>query len=363
MTPTNLLPSLRERAESTLEDIEKRFHKGSGIYTEKENGDAPAFAWGQGILLSAFVSATANIDARRYAPRLRRHFEALKSWWHPAGPVPGYNASRVSNPSQGPDRYYDDNAWLALALFDAYEITGEREYFDWAVRTLRFSLSGHDREAGGGLYWHEQEKTTKNVASTAPSAVAALSFAKYSSGDIEGRSGAVWARRLYSWLWNTLRDRGDGLYRDNINVATGKVDGAKWSYNSALVLRLELGLADRWGAPLYYDRAVPLADACVRRWYDTRNAILNDDASFAHLLCEALLQMPSMGTVNPVYRDVVRASLDTLWTRVRRSDGSYPKHWNPESKDKGPTELLWIASAARAYAYAIPSLESGQNRT
>lgn len=78
-----------------------------------------------------------------------------------------------------------------------------------------------------------------------------------------------------------------------------------------------------------------------------------------HLLAEALLETSTV-TGNPRYRNVVRTSLDTLWLSVRRSNGSYPNHWNPRASENNPTELLWIASAARAYAYAAPHIDTAR---
>lgn len=353
------LPSLRERAERTLEDIEGRFHLGNGFYREKIGTGNPGFAWAQGVLLTAFVAAAKHIDRRKYEPLLRRHFDALQAYWHPAGPVPGYNASRVGSTPGRPDRYYDDNAWIVLGLLDAHALTGYAPYKEMAERSLRFVLSGYDTAQGGGLYWHEQEKNSKNTASTAPGAVSALTMARQYRGGAAAGENSVWARRLYTWLYSVLRDPADGLYRDNINARNGRIEPTKWSYNSALVLRQEMDLADYWDTPLYRERAVTLADACLRRWYDREQVILKDDASFSHLLAEALLQAYDV-TGNAAYRDAVLTSLDTLWTRVRRSDGSYPKHWATDSKETSPTELLWIASAARAYAFTVPYAEKGR---
>ena len=348
------LPSLRERANQTLTDIERVFALPNvpGNYRERAGATGPAFAWAHGVLFSAFVAA-AHLDKARYLPRLHRHFAALQTYWHPAGPVGGYNASRVT-PGQSPDRYYDDNAWFVLAFLDAHALTGERKFDRAARAALAFVLAGYDTRTGGGLYWHEQEKRSKNTASTAPGLVGTLAVAAREPGRPEPWS--VQARRLYAWLRAALRDPADGLYWDNIHVANGQIERAKWSYNSALVLRAELDLYQLWGAPVYRDRAVALADACIAHWFDPAAGLLKDDASFAHLLAEALLQTSAV-TGLPRYRNVVRTTLDNLWTTVRRPDGGYPKRWDARASDNNPTELLWIASAARAYAYAAPHLD------
>lgn len=352
---TTSLPPLRDRADQTLAQIERSFALPAlpGNYRERADRNGPAFAWSHGVLFSAFVAA-ARWDKPRYLPRMQRHFDALQAYWHPAGPVPGYNASRVT-PGQSPDRYYDDNAWLVLAFHDAHVLTGDARFDRAARAALTFVLSGYDTRTGGGLFWHEQEKRSKNTASTAPGLAGTLAFAAREPGGPQ--TWSVWARRLYTWLHATLRDPADGLYWDNIHVADGQVERAKWSYNSALVLRAELGLYQLWGAREYRDRAVALADACVARWFDPSVGMLKDDASFAHLLAEALLEASAVTGI-PRYRNVVRTTLDNLWLTVRRPDGGYPKRWEPRANDNNPTELLWIASAARAYAFAAPHLDT-----
>ncbi len=344
---TNKLPTLRERAQSALDSAVRAFGRGDGLYADKENGDYPGFAWGQGILLSAFVAGAENVDARRFEPLLRQHAHALQAhFWRADGPVAGWNASADSGASK-PDRYYDDNAWIVLALLDAHKLTGDPVFLEQARAGMAYVLSGFDTRTGGGIYWHEGDTSSKNTCVAAPAAVAAIGFA----AQTREAEWSQWARRLYGWLRATLRDPADGLYWDNIKTATGAVDKAKWSYNSALVLRLELELAGYWGGSVYRKRAADLADACASRWFDKEQRILRDDASFAHLLCENLLLASSV-LGQPAYRDVALESLDTLWARVRRPNSAYPKHWAVGEKNDGPSELLWTASAARAYAFA-----------
>ena len=341
MNDSTSLPPLRERAAGTLAHIEQHFALGNGDYREKSGGRDASFAWGHGVLVSAFVAASA-FDSERYLPLLAAQAGALRrGYWRPDGPVAGYNASRSL--TGAPARYYDDNAWFAIAYGDAAarRLTGA-PYKRFAQDALDFALSGRDPKTGG-LFWQEQHKTSQNTCSAAPTAVGAT-IVTGSDAD---------AFPLYEWLHKTLRDPADGLYWDNISVPNGVIDRAKWSYNSALVLRLELQLARRKNGEMYRDRAIQLADACLAHWYDGDQKILKDDSMFAHLLNEALLETYTV-TKLPRFRDAALHSLDTLWSRVRRADGSYPKRWDAHATDKDPTELLWIASAARAYAFAVP---------
>ena len=112
----------------------------------------PAFMWGCGVELTALVGAT-RLEPKTYAPQLLRYAQGLQVYWQDAANkdtkgIGGYDVLPVPKPL---DRYYDDNAWVVLAFAEAYEVTGNTQYRDWAERTLRFVLSAEDTQLGGGL--------------------------------------------------------------------------------------------------------------------------------------------------------------------------------------------------------------------
>ena len=304
--------------------------------------NSPSFAWGHGVVASAFVAGVENLNRAKYLPLLRRHLDALnRGYFRPDGPVAGYNASRnLSGPT---DRYYDDNAWFALAWADAARLTNNDPAFAQAARrAYDFAIAGHINKQGG-VFWHENDYKSQNTCSTAPTAVYVLETAR----------DTPMARQLYAWLVSNLRDPADGLYWDNLSPSTGHVEKTKWSYNTALVLRFETSLAQTWKSSEYLRRADATANACVARWFKPDAGIITDGAPFAHLLCENLLRT-GQATGNQAATNAALRSLDTLWS-LRRPDGTYPKNWDVSpariANDKS-SELIDIASAARAYAFA-----------
>ena len=78
---------------------------------------------------------------------------------------------RTAAPS---DRFYDDNVWLGIDFCDIYAATGDARYLDEAAKIWKFIESGMDDVLGGGIYWCEQKKHSKNTCSNAPGAVYAL---------------------------------------------------------------------------------------------------------------------------------------------------------------------------------------------
>ncbi len=182
--------------------------------------------------------------------------QGLKKYWDEDAPVPGFDAYFASR--EHDDKYYDDNAWLVLGFVEAYEVTRDPMFLDWARRTQRFVLSGWDDKLGGGIYWHQQNKNSKNTCSNAPTAAAALRLLE-AGGD---REQLQWAQRLCTWTNANLLDK-DGLFWDNISV-DGKIERTKWTYNTALMIRSNVLLHKTTKQKSYLTEARRQADAGIR---------------------------------------------------------------------------------------------------
>ncbi len=72
------------------------------------------------------------------------------------------------------DRFYDDNIWIGIDFVDAYMLTKDPLLIGKAKLIWNFIESGMDEKLGGGIYWCEQKKASKNTCSNAPGAVLAL---------------------------------------------------------------------------------------------------------------------------------------------------------------------------------------------
>jgi predicted alpha-1,6-mannanase (GH76 family) len=180
----------------------------------------------------------------------RRELAAGRRFAGPHRPSAGRMASRlvrgirIRNAGRFTNLYYDDMAWLALAVqrldglaADAHR--GGRRRNRRALAALARRLeSAHTPELGGGLYWNT-ERNFKNTPATAP---AALFFAR--AGDSRQ------ARQLVDWLAANLFDPGTGLYRDGLRIVGGRPVPVPdlYTYNQGPVLGALLELA-RDGTP------------------------------------------------------------------------------------------------------------------
>ena len=179
--------------------------------------------------------------------------------------------------------YYDDMAWLALALqrLDALEGDGDgRPRPRRRVRVLGAALvSAHTADLGGGVYWNTT-RDYKNTPSTAP---AALFFAR------AGRTDR--AADLLGWLRDRLYDDATGLYLDGVR-ADGSVERTLHTYNQGTVL----GALVTVGGPENLDRASDLIGSVERHLADG-NGVLplaagGDAGLFTGILARYLAHVP-----------------------------------------------------------------------
>ncbi|HVT12729.1 MAG TPA: glycoside hydrolase family 76 protein [Fimbriimonadaceae bacterium] len=303
------------------------------LYREDGAGERLAYDWPSGVMLTA-LNAAARVDDR-YKPWLRDFAEATRRcFWHAEG---GYDSNPF--PGKGKDRYYDDNAWMAIALMETYHVLGDRKYLDWARETVDFILAGEDDKLGGGIYWRENEKKSKNTCANAPAALACAKLSEW----IHDPKYLTEAVRIYDWTRRTLRNPANDLYWDHVSL-NGKVQKTMWSYNTALMIRAGRELAKLTKDLAYALQADASTKAAIAHWLNPEMGLIRDEMPFAHLLFEALIEQgyPSASLY-----------LDGLHSEGRDSNGRYGHRWDEIPKQPlTRSRLIDQASAARSFLLA-----------
>lgn len=160
----------------------------------------------------------------------------------------GFLAYAAANGGSG-DIYYDDNAWLVIIYMNAYKNLGDKKWLELAERTCEFCYSAWDEKLGGGLYWMENNKTSKNTCINAPIAKVSAELYKITKKE----SYLEWSKKIYAWTKKTLMDD-DYLYLDNINLE-GKITDWKFSYNVGCMIGAAAHLYDITREQEYLDDA------------------------------------------------------------------------------------------------------------
>lgn len=256
--------------------------------------------------------------------------------------------------SSASDRFYDDNIWIGIDFADLYRITGDTAYLNESIRIWQFIESGMDDILGGGIYWCEQKKESKNTCSNAPGAVYALKLYEATSDSLYLDKG----RRLYDWVNTNLRDTADALYYDNVSL-TGRVDKTKFAYNSGQMLQASVLLFNATGGLSYLVQARKIAQSAYTRFFDGGTVESGDGISFP-LLNKGNLWFTAVmmrGFVelykadgNARYIDAFRRNLDYAWQHARNADtGLFSTDWKGEEK-KDSNWLLDQAAMCEMYA-------------
>lgn len=340
----------RAKAESQTQWIQSNLYdEKAGLYRASFPVDPKGLPyevmWGNGVQFSALVGAT-RYDPAKYRPILDAFARGMEKYWDDAAPIPGYDAWFASRDND--DKYYDDNQWLTLGYAEAYRVTRDPKYLQWAKKTHRFALSGLDDKLGGGIYWYQNKKESKNTCSNAPAAAGALAL--YALGD---RAELAQAKSLVDWTTQKLQDPADGLFWDNIKL-DGKIEKTKWTYNTALMIRSNLGLWRASKQGKYLQEARRQSDSSLKYWIDAQTGGFKDDAKFNHLLSEALLETYA-ATRDIKYLNAVRRDADFAYRSVRDPAGGYWNSWKkkPHAADERKT-LIENASVARLFWLLAP---------
>lgn len=175
--------------------------------------------WWQAHLLDCLVDAQVRDPAPDRLGRIKRQIRG----------------HRLRNNGRWTNSYYDDMAWLALALERAGRLAGVAR--PGALKTLSEQfLRSWVPEDGGGIPWRKQDQFF-NAPANGP---AGIFLARYltSRGESVRR-----AQQMADWLDETLIDPDTHLVFDGIKA--GSLVRAQYTYCQGVVLGLETELAAR----------------------------------------------------------------------------------------------------------------------
>lgn len=233
------------------------------------------------------------------------------------------------------DRYYDDNDWIAIDCCDYYELTGDKTYLNIAKVLHRYIYSGWSDELGGGIYWCEQKRTSKNTCSNAPAAVLCMKLYNLTHED----SYLQQAIETYQWTKKTLMDPEDGVYCDNINL-DGKIGRAKFTYNSGQMIQAGILLYKATGNEMYLRDAQFTARGSYNYFCISRKTVNNDEQRFYPsspwfnvILFRGLKELYDVDS-NPVYVMSMINNADFAWIYSRNNEGLFSSDWTGCKKNQ-----------------------------
>jgi predicted alpha-1,6-mannanase (GH76 family) len=242
------------------------------------------------------------------------------------------------------ERYYDDNAWIGLAAMQAYGATDDPRYLAHAERTFKMVKSGEHKD--GGLYWLEQDRSTRNTCAIAPAAELATHLYQ-ATGKKEYLDFAV---DQAEWLNKNLR-LDSGLYGDNLGD-DGKRNDHVYSYNQGTPIGLDVQLYKATGDAKYLARAKETATAAVK-YYSDDGILWGDAPVFNTILFRNLMALDAIAP-DPSYTKLLDKYLDRVWNEARNPEtglfseggiGTYVKDKRGAVIDQGALSQLFAIRA------------------
>ncbi|WP_019929773.1 glycoside hydrolase family 76 protein [Nocardia sp. BMG111209] len=219
------------------------------------------------------------------------------------------NGIRTRNITGWTNRYYDDMAWLALALERAERLLGLR--YTGPLAELRTALLAGWNPAVGAVPWRHGDHFY-NTPAIGPTATALARL-----GELPR------AEQLADFLHTRLRDPDTGLTLDGVREPENRVDRTIHTYCQGVAIGLETELAVRTGDPAHHDRAADLVAATEAHLTNAgviAGASADDSGLFMGILARYLAET-ALALGNTTAARIVHASARAAWDHRAEVDG------------------------------------------
>ena len=303
------LPDYKVRISLLNQQINNKLRdNAAGLYYETtdtaKNENKHSYLWP----LCAYIQAAnemENIDPQKNY--MQPVVKAIDQYYASRPPYPAYQAYVAKEKKD--DRYYDDNQWVAIAYLDAYNRNHKKEYLEKSEMICRFMLGGLDTVAGGGFYWNEGKKTSKNTCSNGPGILVLLQLYKI-TGKPEYLKTAI---AVYNWTNRTLQAP-DGLYYDNINLSDLRISKVKITYNTGTMLQSNVLLYKITKDPKYLSEAERIAKAGREHFF--RDGRLPNGYWFNAVMLRGYQELYNEDK-NKAWIDFYQQDADAIWEMQR----------------------------------------------
>jgi hypothetical protein len=283
----------------------------------------------------AEIADVANRDLLGGLHHYRRNLLEVLSFREP----PGFRCRTAPVIGSHGARFFDDNAWVGLALMRQPGSTQDAI----ARRILDFDLSGWSAEESwsqpGGIRWAQPSKfRTRNTCSNGP--VAELALLQH---ERTGNQATLdWAERIYQWVRSALLGA-DDLYQDHINP-DGSIDTTIWSYNQGTMIGAGTLLHRATGDQSYLVQAKATAAASVAHF--TLERLSTQPPEFNAVWFRNLLVL---SPTDEGYLGALSAYANRQWSTARdASSGLFPSASSVLNSSSGMLELYSLLAGAEA---------------
>lgn len=294
---------------------------------EQKKGQKVSFLWPYSGMLSGGVSLYKTTGDSSYLKIVEeRILPGLEQYWDSIRQPNCYQSYPMFNGES--DRFYDDNDWLAIDFCDLYALTQNEKYLRKAEDLHHYIYSGWNDELGGGIYWCEQKKTSKNTCSNAPATVLCMKLYNLTQDEAYLNQ----AKQTYNWTKTNLCDPEDSVYWDNIQL-NGNIGKAKYTYNSGQMIQAAVLLYQATQDKLYLNDAQRTAKGSYAYFTKIRKGADGKEARFYPaspwfnvILLRGLTALYEVDR-NPEYINTMAENARYAWRNTRDENGLFGNDW------------------------------------
>ena len=230
------IPTAHARADSALASALVNFWSGADQYLRAlspSDGKLTGY-WTYAQVFDALLDGVERTRGQHYQGLIRAFYEgrAARGW------IVGY---------------YDDEAWMTLALMRAFDLTGDARYLDTAEMIYADIMAAWDTTCCGshlGGIWWDKKKTQKATASNAGPALAGVRLAAHT-----GKSAYLdFAKKTYAFWMSDMVDAATFAIYDHLSPNGQRGPGAL-TYNHGLMIAAALELSTATGEAHYLTEA------------------------------------------------------------------------------------------------------------
>ena len=353
----------------------------SSLYVEDypQSGNRYSYLWpfsralvGTIILAGIPPNLDGGLD---YGADANDRLTGLSHYWDGAANPPGYDSYVTAPFGGGGDKYYDDQAWVGLALAQEHRLTQSASALSDAENVLSFVYpGGWDGNSGdfdpGGTFWVQQgaglglTNHDRTTTSNAPNAELAFRLEQLDPSNEATYETA--AMMMYGWvnhyLYNvdsnpTDPDAPNPNYDPSKpplvfdKVTEGRVDEMLWTYNQGVMIAANVAAYQDTGETDYLMNAEALANASLD-YFTEADYLKTQPAPFVAIYFRGLLVLYAATSDNTLRAQILQAAqtyADDAWSSYRNGQNLFHLPSSPGSSyrllDQGALLELYAALA------------------
>lgn len=292
-----------------------------------------SFLWPYSGIISGTISLYETTNNNKYFLLLEQQLlPGLELYWDTSRKPYSYQSYPMF--AGHSDRFYDDNVWIALDFCTLYEITQDNQYLERAEELYEFIYSGWSDELGGGIFWCEQKRQSKNTCSNAPGAVLGVRL-------YEATNDASYLQRAietYAWTKDNLMDKEDGVYWDNMSLS-GELDKRKYTYNSGQMIEAGVLLYKQTKNDEYLSDAQKTALGTHNFFTKEVETVDGEKLFYSNLPWFNVILFRGLKALylvdnNSEYIDTIKENAYYAWNHTRDSNGLLGNSWNERNEEQ-----------------------------